>query len=111
MYSAAARGSTVPVTDRLVALYPALLDAGDRADAPALAAVGWELFEIASMAEQAHHEAAAQADELRLASRVVVAGHGSPASVALLRAVIARYGWLPTAGATPLQVLAAPSRS
>lgn len=107
MPPAAAHTSSVQFTERLVTLYPALVNADDRADAPALAALGWELFGIASMAQQAHLEAGAQATELCVAARVVTVGRGSPASLDLLRTVLARYGWLPRADATPLQVLAA----
>lgn len=112
MYPAAAScGGTEPVSDRLSALYPELVSADDSADAQALATLGWTLFEIASMAQQAHRETAAVVDELRLAAQVGVAGQGSPASLALLRNVLARHGWLPPAKATPLQVLAASKRS
>lgn len=111
MPPAPASTRSVPFTERLVMLYPALVRADDRADSQGLAALGWELFEIASMAQQAHCEAAAKLDDLRVAARVVTAGQGSPGSLALLRAVLARYGWLPMAETTPLQVLAAPGPS
>jgi hypothetical protein len=45
--------------------------------------------------------------ELCAAARATVAGQGSPASLALLREVLAKHGWLPPPGATPLQMLAA----
>jgi hypothetical protein len=95
----------------LSAVYPALLDADNRGNAQALADVGWVLFGMAGAAEQAQREAVALLEELRLAARVAVAAGGSPASIALLRRVLASHGWLPARGATPLQVLAAPARS
>jgi hypothetical protein len=95
----------------LSAVYPALLDADNRGDAQALADLGWVLFEMASTAQQAQREAIALLEELRLAARVAAAARGSPASIALLRRVLASHGWLPARGATPLQVLAAPGRS
>lgn len=107
MYPAAAR--SVPFTDRLATLYAALEDAGNRCDAQALAALGWELFEMASEAQRARRETVARTNELRVAACVVAAGRGSPASLALLRTVLAGYGWLPAADATPLQVLCSTS--
>jgi hypothetical protein len=92
----------------LRAVYPALLDADDRSNAEALARLCWILFGMAGSAQQAHREAICLLEELRVAARVVAAGEGSPASVALLRRVLARHGQLPPPGATPLQVLAAP---
>lgn len=97
--------------DRLPALYRALLDADDQGDAPALASIGWQLFALATTAQQADREAAILLDELGAAARAAVAGGGSPASLALLTHVLARHGWLPKPGATPLQVLAAPLRA
>lgn len=97
--------------DRLPALYRALLDADDQNDAQALASLGWQLFELASTAQQANREAAGLLYELGAAARAAVAGEGSPASLALLTHVLARHGWLPKPGATPLQVLAAPRRA
>jgi hypothetical protein len=94
--------------DRLPVLYQALLDADDQNDAQALASLGWQLFELASTAHHANREAATLLDELGAAARAAVAGQGSPASLALLTHVLARHGWLPKPGATPLQVLAAP---
>jgi hypothetical protein len=90
-------------------LYGALIDADDRSDPVALARIGWQLFSKACTAQQARRETAGMLIELRSAARVVVAGEGSPGSVALLRDVLARRGWLPPPGATPLQVLAAPA--
>lgn len=94
--------------DRLLALYRALLDADDQSDAQALASLGWQLFALASAAQQANREAAGLLDELCAGARAAVAGSGSPASLALLSHVLAKHGWLPKPGATPLQVLAAP---
>lgn len=94
----------------LSALYPALLDADDRGDTQALARIGWILFGMASSSQQAHCEAAGLLEELRHAARVAAAGAGSPASLALLRRVLAKHGWLPPPDATPLQVLAAPAK-
>jgi glutathione S-transferase len=103
-------GGTKATPDKLSAVYPVLVEADDRGDAQALARLGWLLFEIASTAQQAHLEAAMLLDELRVAARVATAGRGGHASLAMLRAVLARHGWLPDKGATPLQVLAAPNR-
>jgi len=91
-------------------LYAALMDADDRSDSQALALIGWMLFGVASAAQQAQDEAIGLLEELRLAARVATAGQGSPASLATLRNVLGRHGWLPPPGATPLQVLAAPVR-
>jgi hypothetical protein len=104
-------GRTGPGNDRLSALYPALMDADDRRDAQALARLGWALFEMASRAQIAHRETVAMLDDVCIAARVATAGRGSPASLALLRAVLARHGRLPPGDATPLQVLAAANRS
>jgi hypothetical protein len=93
----------------LRALYRALIDADDRSDPAALARVGWHLFSMTCAAQQAHSEAHGLLCELRGAARATIAGQGSPGSLALLRNVLARHGWLPPAGATPLQVLAAPA--
>lgn len=93
----------------LPSLYPALVDADDRGDTQALARIGWTLFAMVSAAQQAHHDADCQLEELRLVARVAAAGQGSPASIALLRRVLGRHGWMPPDDATPLQVLAAPS--
>jgi hypothetical protein len=90
-------------------LYRALIDADDRNDPAALARVGWQLFSMTCAAQQAHSEVHGLLSELRGAARATVAGQGSPGSLALLRNVLARHGWLPPAGATPLQVLAAPA--
>jgi hypothetical protein len=103
-------GETKAAADRLPALYPVLVEADDRGDAQALARLGWVLFEIASTAQQAHLKAAMLLDELRVAARVATAGEGGQASLAMLRAVLARHGWLPPKDATPLQVLAEPNR-
>lgn len=73
-----------------------------------LARLGWDLFTMASAAQQAHCEAVGLLAELRAAARAATAGEGSPASLALLRHVLARHGWLPPPDATPLQVLATP---
>lgn len=103
-------GSAATASTDLRTLYPALLDADDRGDAQALARIGWTLFGTASATQQAYHETAGLLEELRLAARVATAGAGSPASLALLRKVLCRHGWMPPRDATPLQVLAAPSR-
>jgi hypothetical protein len=97
----------VPPED-LSELYSVLVDADDQGDAPALGRLGWTLFTMAGTAQQAYCEAAALLDELRAASRAAVAGDGSPGSLALLRHVLTRHGWLPLPNATPLQVLSAP---
>jgi hypothetical protein len=122
MYPAAADGAEAVVTplnraapgcgeapDKLSALYPVLLEADDRGDVQALARLGWALFEIASTAEHAHLKATTLLHELCVAARVATAGRGGQASLALLRSVLARHGWLPPDGATPLQVLAGPN--
>lgn len=92
----------------LSALYGALIDADDRSDVVMLARLGWALFTIAGSAQQVHHETAGLLTELRAAASAACAGEGTPASLAPLRHVLARHGWLPRRGATPLQVLAAP---
>jgi hypothetical protein len=96
--------------EELSALYRTLIDADDREDAAALARLGWVLFAKASSAQHAHREAVGLLTELRTAARAATAGDGSPASLAPLRHVLATHGWLPPREATPLQVLAAPSR-
>jgi hypothetical protein len=94
--------------EQLSALYRTLIDADDRGDAAALARLGWILFTMACGVHQAHREAISLLDELRAAARATAAGQGSPASLAILRHVLARHGWLPPRDATPLQVLATP---
>ncbi|HEY6309500.1 MAG TPA: hypothetical protein VIY52_01645 [Streptosporangiaceae bacterium] len=90
----------------LCGLYSALVDADDQEDTQALARLGWALFTKVSTAQEAHHEAVGLLTELRAAASAVVAGKGSPASLGLLRDVLAKRGWLPPPNATPLQVLA-----
>jgi hypothetical protein len=92
----------------LCGLYSALVDADDQEDTQALTRLGWVLFSEASTAQDAHHEAVGLLTELRAAACAVIAGEGSPASLSLLREVLATRGWLPPPNATPLQVLAAP---
>lgn len=96
------------VGDRLAAVYADLMDADDGDDARALAKVAWGLFALTSEVCGAHHEAIAMLDELCTAARAATAGKGCPASLAVLRAVLAKRGWLPPPSATPLQVLASP---
>lgn len=107
-YNRAAPGAATELPKDLFALYGELIDADDQGDALALARLGWTLFTAASTAQQAHHEAADWLNELRTAARAAIAGEGSPASLALLRHVLAKHGWLPPLDATPLQVLAEP---
>lgn len=95
--------------EELSEFYQALMEADDRGDAVTLARLGWALFTMASTAEQAFQEALGPLGELRTAARAATAGHGSPASIAPLRHVLARHGWLPPHDATPLQALAAPN--
>jgi hypothetical protein len=85
-----------------------LIEADDRGDAVALARLGWVLFAMADTTQQAHREAVDLLAELRAGARAAAAGDGSPASLALLRHVLAKHGWLPPPDKTPLQVLAAP---
>ena len=92
----------------LCGLYSALVDADDQGDTQALARLGWALFTKAGMAHEAHHDAVGLLTELRSVAGAVVAGKGSPASLGLLRDVLAKRGWLPPPNATPLQVLATP---
>jgi hypothetical protein len=92
----------------LCGLYSALVDADDQNDTQTLARLGWVLFSQASAAQDAHHETLGLLTELRTAACAVVAGEGSPASLGLLREVLAARGWLPPPSATPLQVLATP---
>lgn len=106
-YSENKTATTTP--EELSELYQALMDADDRGDPEALARLGWVLFSMASVAQQAHRESAGLLGELRTAARAVIAGEGSPASLAPLRHILASHGWLPPRGATPLQVLAAPA--
>jgi hypothetical protein len=94
--------------DDLSALYRTLVDADDRGDALALARLGWVLFTMASTAEQAHRATADLLAELRAAASAACAGAGSPASLELLHHVLAKQGWLPQPGMTPLQVFATP---
>jgi hypothetical protein len=97
--------------EELLALYCLLVEADDQGDAATLGQLGWILFAMASTAQQAYRDTADLLNELRAASRAAVAGDGSPASLALLRHVLARHAWLPPPDATPLQALSAPSRS
>lgn len=92
----------------LCGLYSALVDADDQENTQALARLGWVLFTMVSTAQEAHHEAVDLLTELRAAACSVVAGEGSPASLGLLRYVLAKRGWLPPPNTTPLQVLAMP---
>jgi hypothetical protein len=102
-----ARPATTSPED-LPVLYRVLTDADERSDPAALGRIGWQLFSMTCAAQLAHSEAVYLLSELRGAARAAVAGQGSPASLALLRHVLARHGWLPPPSATPLQVLAAP---
>jgi hypothetical protein len=90
----------------LIPLYRILIEADDRGDAATLARVGWILFATASKAQQTQREALVLLMELRAAAGAVSAGDGSRASLALLRHVLSKHGWLPPPHATPLQVLA-----
>jgi hypothetical protein len=101
-------GAAKTSSDDLLDLYRALAEADDLNDAVALARIGWQFYSMACSAHQARNEAAYLVGELCAAARAAVAGHGSPASLALLREVLARHGWLPPPGATPLQMIAAP---
>jgi hypothetical protein len=94
----------------LASLYGRLLEADDRGDAVTLARLCWALLTVADAAQQAERETAGLLAELRAAAGAAAAGagDGNPASLALLRHVLAKHGWLPPLGATPLQVLAAP---
>lgn len=89
------------------ALFCALAEADDLGDPLALARLGWILFAIAVEAQHAYCEAVGMLDELRAAAAAAAAGSASPGSLALLRHVLAKHGWLPPPTATPLQVLAA----
>jgi len=102
------RPGAMPAEPALSGLYCGLMEADDQNDAGALARIGWILFAMASTAQQAQCETAGLLSELRAAARATAAGEGSPASLALLRHVLGKHGWLPPAGATPLQMLAAP---
>ncbi len=101
-------GAAETSPEDLLDLYRALADADDLNDTVALACIGWHFYSMACTAHQARSEVAGLLDELCAAARAAVAGHGSPASLALLREVLARHGWLPPPGATPLQMIAAP---
>jgi hypothetical protein len=76
----------------------------------ALAGLGWALFAIASFALEDRRETVASLDELRAAARATVAAGDSGPAVAVLRHVLAKHGWLPPPGSSPLQALAAPPR-
>jgi hypothetical protein len=101
----------IATPDDLSALYRALVDADDRQNALALARLGWVLFTVAITAEEAHRKTAGLLAELQAAASAAYAGAGSPASLELLRHVLARHGWLPEPGKTPLQVFATPPRT
>jgi len=92
----------------LCGLYSALVDSDDRGDTQALARLAWVLFAKARMDHDVHDETVGLLTEMRTAARAVIAGEGSPASLGLLRDVLARRGWLPPPDATPLQVLGMP---
>lgn len=96
------------VANDLMPLHQELIEAEHRSDAMTLARLGWILFGIADQAQQTQREAVVQLTELHAAARAVSAGEGSRASLALLRHVLSKHGWLPPPDATPLQVLAAP---
>ncbi len=100
-----------PVPDELATSYRSLLDAADRNDNATLTRTARDLFTAANVARETRRETADLLAELRAAAQAAAAGHGSPASLGLLRHVLARHGWLPPAGATPLQVLAAQPRN
>jgi hypothetical protein len=106
--SSGTRLTAVSAEDLLV-LYGALMEADDHSDVPSLVRLGWHSFSMICSAQYAHSEAVGMLSELCAAARATVAGQGSPASLALLRAVLAKHGWLPPPGATPLQVIAAPA--
>lgn len=92
----------------LCGLYSTLVDADDQGDTQALARLGWALFTMVSEVQEARNETDDMLTELRAATCAVIAGEGSPASLSLLRVVLAKHGWLPPPNATPLQVLASP---
>lgn len=97
-----------PTPPDLGALYCALVDADDRGDAPGVARLAWALFALASNAEELNSSVLEVMTELTTAARAAIAGDGSVGSLALLRHVLAKRGWLPPRDASPLQVLAAP---
>lgn len=101
-------GTPIPRAPDTVALYCALVEADERGDAPGLARLAWVLFALASNAEEVNGSVLTVLTELTTAARVAIAGDGSVASLALLRHVLAKRGWLPPRDASPLQVLAAP---
>lgn len=76
------------------ALLCALVDADDRNDVPALARLGWILFDLLCQAQQAQCEAVETLEELRTAARAVVMSDGNQASVQQVRDVLAQHGWL-----------------
>ena len=92
----------------LAPLNRALIQAEDRGDPVALAGLGWALFEIAGSALEDHRKAVASLVELRAAARAAVAAGDTSPAVTLLRHVLAKRGWLPPPGSTPLQALTAP---
>jgi hypothetical protein len=92
----------------LCGLYSTLVDADEQGNTQALARLGWVLFTMVSTAQEARYDAVGLLTELQAAACAVVAGQGSPASLGLLRNVLAKHGWLPAPDATPLQVLATP---
>jgi hypothetical protein len=102
-------GSPVPPALDPAALYSALVEADDQGDAPGLARLAWALFALASKAEEVNGSVLEALTELTAAARAAIVGDGSVASLALLRHVLAKRGWLPPRDASPLQVLAAPA--
>lgn len=77
------------------ALLCALVAADDLDDAPALARLGWTLFDLLCRAQQAQCDAVETLGELRTAARAVVIGDGSHDSVRQVRDVLFQHGWLP----------------
>src|SRR6202453_2711725 len=61
------QATTLP--EDLPVMYPELIDAANRSDPAALARVGWELFSMICLAQQAHSEAHCLLSELRRAAR------------------------------------------
>jgi hypothetical protein len=102
-------GSATALQAEHNALYSALVEAEDRGDTQVLARLSWVLFAEVSMVRQANQEAVSALAELRAATRAAVADNSSPASLAILRHVLAGRGWVPPPHASPLQMLAAPS--
>lgn len=88
------------------ALYAAICAADDAQDPDSLARLCWHLYELVTTTQAERDDKLAAAVQLGSAARAVVASGGSTAALESLRHALLRLGWEPSAGASPLQVLA-----